>query len=177
MDGIDIKKALPIIAAVVVAVLAIGLYLVFGAFGTKAPAEDAPEVFVGAPEVDPRVHRDETPEGVRVEDTALFVPDQTSTTQVFLDEVDLPENGFVVVRMYQEDGQGRVLGYSSMLAAGLYKNIALGLDSKVLMGTPLLAVLYVDTNENGVFEEDSDIEMTDLNGSVIETFFTVKISE
>lgn len=97
-------------------------------------------------------------EDVSSKSERVTLSDQDSDgTEVVVDEVSLPESGFVVLhdeRLFTDDDGvfPSIRGVSSFLTAGSYEQVHISLDEPITDSQRLWAVAYRDTNQNGEFD-------------------------
>jgi hypothetical protein len=79
--------------------------------------------------------------------------DQTSNgSAVVVNNTSLPEGGFVVIHVVENETFGAVIGNSSYLEPGEYENLTITLDPPIEEGQPLIAMPHRDTNDNQTYE-------------------------
>lgn len=80
----------------------------------------------------------------------------------------LNEDGYIVLYRTGSDGQVTEIGSSELLTAGTYTNIEIETDLSVSDEDSVSAVLFADTDGNGVFSiEDGDTFITNVNSNIV----------
>lgn len=100
------------------------------------------------------------------ESNFIIVNDQIPGDVVFYNNLALAEDGFVVVRESDDGNPGDVIGVQAVEAGdNLTGNV--DLEESTVEGGEYFIELYIDTNENGTFDEDEDEPVTTDSGSVV----------
>jgi hypothetical protein len=77
---------------------------------------------------------------------------RTDGTTLTVSSVTLPAPGFVAIQQNEAEQPGTVVAISGLLAAGTTSDLALTLDPPLRTTQLVYAVVYVDRNENGLFD-------------------------
>ena len=83
--------------------------------------------------------------------------------------MQLASPGFVVVQTQTAGAPGKVIG-SQYFKAGINPG-QINLTQSMLDGSSYYAVLYGDTNGNGVFDPTTDVPVKDAAGNIIMKIF------
>lgn len=81
-----------------------------------------------------------------------FSDQETDGKSVVVDDVTLPEGGYVVIHEATDGGPGAVLGHSQYLEPGTYKEVDVTLDSSLSKSQDLVAMAHRETNANGEYD-------------------------
>lgn len=100
---------------------------------------------------------------VNLED--LVVSPQTPTDKVIVEKVKLSKKGFLVAREMEGDKLSQVIEISKPLDAGTHNNIEIPLGTADVKGKELIAMIYEDYENDGVFN-DFDQPALDENGNM-----------
>lgn len=95
---------------------------------------------------------------------------------IVVDLATLPKPGYVVVYADGGGAPGQRLGASSLLSEGPHKDVAVALSSKVSDGATLHVMLHAEDNGDKTFDYPSHDAPLEIDGAVIETTLTVKVS-
>jgi hypothetical protein len=99
----------------------------------------------------------------------IVVSDQFPGNIVYISSVQLAVPGFVVVETNNNGTPGTVIG-SQYFKAGINPG-QVNLTQSMLDGSSYYAILYSDTNGNGVFDATTDVPVKDASGNVIMKIF------
>jgi hypothetical protein len=125
-------------------------------------------------DVDTNINDDNTGEvtGTVVGQNALNVNEQPAGNRARASFVTLESSGFLVIHELNGNGApGKVVGVSSLLAAGRNDNVAVNLSSNLRDGEDYVAMLHLD-NGDGQFSETADVVAKDANGNPISMIFS-----
>lgn len=99
----------------------------------------------------------------------IVVSDQFPGNIVYLSSVQLASPGFVVITTSANGTPGKTIG-SQSFKAGINPG-QVKLTQSMIDGASYYAVLYSDTNSNGVFDATTDLPVKDSAGNVIMKIF------
>lgn len=105
------------------------------------------------------------------ESNLIIVNDQLPGNVVFYSNLNLAEDGFVVVRDEIDGRPGDVVGVK-VVEAGEGLTGEVELDEPTVEGSRYYVELYVDTNENGVFDADEDDPVVTASGNNVRVRIT-----
>lgn len=106
-----------------------------------------------------------------VEGAEISIEDQSPGSTISVDEVTLTESGFIVVRT----PEGVVVGQSDLRQPGTYTNVMIILAEPAEAGEEFEVVLVEDTDNDGAFDEEVDLEAeSSFGGVVLEGFMIVE---
>lgn len=107
-------------------------------------------------------------------ENTVTAPNQASGSEVFIEEVTLTQDGYVVIHKVNEDGSpGDVIGVSEALSAGEHTNIVIQLDEETAEGESVIAMLH-QADGNGTFDfPGGDTPLTDAEGNIIQVSFDI----
>lgn len=98
----------------------------------------------------------DSPSGLIIGNNAIYAADQMPGYRVSVQVVYLKKPGFVVIYEDSNGAPGKVLGQSSLLAAGETKNLPpIALSRATKDGETIYAMLYFD-NKDGKFDAIND---------------------
>jgi hypothetical protein len=101
------------------------------------------------------------------ENNSIIVNDQIPGGTIFFQNLTVEEDGFVVVRPANEGGEaGGVIG-SLYVEAGADQNGNVELDALTTEGSVYYIELFVDTDNNGSFDESIDTPVRTAGGRPI----------
>ena len=106
--------------------------------------------------------------------TVSFENQSSGGTRVVVDELFLPNGGFVVMHdstlVSEGDAVGSVRGPSEYLAPGLHRNVVVDLNRSLTEDDTLVAMPHLDTNGNEMYEfPDADGPYTADGGAVVDS--------
>lgn len=104
-------------------------------------------------------------------DAGVLVQDQSIDSQVRIEEVVLPQDGFVAIHADAGGVPGSVVGVSDVLRAGT-QTVAITPDTTLMSSEVYYAVVYADDGD-GVFQSPQDSPLTDTQNSVVSMSFLV----
>lgn len=107
---------------------------------------------------------------------AVYAKDQTVGEPISVKAVSMAEPGFALARAKGEASvfDGKVLGFSSLLAEGKVENVTMTMVGDMSVGDTVYIMLYDDTNENGVFDDGVDQPALDTAGNRVFSIILVK---
>ena len=116
----------------------------------------------------------ETVNGVSVETLtpSIIVPKQAGGSNVFIENVTIDKDGYVVIHEDENGKPGAVVGVSKLLTAGTTENFLMDIDKEVVEGDSLFAMLHID-NGDQIFSIETDIPAVDSDGNTILTRFDI----
>lgn len=95
----------------------------------------------------------------------IVVSAQTPTDKVIVEKVKLSKKGFLVAREMEGDKLSQVIEISKPLDEGIHNNIEIPLGTADVKGKELIAMIYEDFDNDGVFN-DFDQPALDENGNM-----------
>ena len=102
-------------------------------------------------------NRNNTPDEVDTTATTinaeLMVPAQVATDSVHIDQVTLPQAGFLAVRAIDNDRLGQIIEISQYLTAGTHDDITITLGDFYDGGEELIVMAYEDTGDDKTFND------------------------
>ncbi len=140
-----------ITAVVVVALIVFGVYMLTR--GDKAP-ENTPST-VGTTQVPMYKNR-------------ITVTEQFPGNIVYFSTIELAQDGFVVVYDGNPAQGGKALG-SSLIKAGIRPG-QVNLSTKTVDGKTYFAALYIDSNNNGIFDSTDAQALNEAGSPVVQSF-------
>lgn len=105
-----------------------------------------------------------------------FVDQTSNGSAVYVNNTTLPEGGFVVIHLYENETIGAVIGNSSHLEAGEHQNVTVLLNTSVNESQTLVAMPHRDTNANQTYDFPAADDPYVANGSPVtdEAFVVVE---
>jgi len=103
---------------------------------------------------------------------SLVVPRQAGGTNVFVENVVLENDGYVVIRRDENGKPGAIIGVSDLLPKGVASNILMDINEEIVEGDSLFAMIYTDDGDK-VFSPDTDIPAVDNDGNTILVQFDI----
>ena len=186
------------LVGVLVAIIVIGVIVLLFIVGggddqtdqtadTTTPTQTEPTPTEPAPTADneleePQPSSDQPQDEETVDTASVTASDQSVEGEtVEVDEVAATENGFVVIHETDENGEAVVpesIG-DAQVSSGVNGNVAVELDQEVAAGENLVAMLHVDSNNNGEYEfgpgnTEVDTPVTDNDDEVVTDTFAVQ---
>jgi len=102
----------------------------------------------------------------------LVVPEQAGGDEIFIERVDLPDVGYLVIHMEKDGKPGEIIGVSDLLPAGIRENFLIKVDEEVVEGDMLFAMIHTDDGD-GIFDVSLDVPFIDDNGDIILVEFVI----
>lgn len=115
---------------------------------------------------------DENSNALRVEENAIYAPDQKPANEVVIGLAVLKDGGYVVIHEESDGKPGVIVGTSALLEAGSHNNLGVGLSRSSANGEGLFAMLHKD-NGDGVFSAENDVPITGSTGDIIMMRFLI----
>ncbi len=116
--------------------------------------------------------RNSTPEEIATTATTtnatLLVPAQVATDSVHIDQVTLPQAGFLAVRAIDNDRLGQIIEISRYLPAGTHYNITISLADFYEGEEELIVMAYEDTGGDKTFNDLDKLLL--VNGVPLSTY-------
>jgi len=141
---------------VVIVLIVLGYYIFFANKGA------APSPYAGTTPTDTSAASTNNGNGI-------VVSDQFPGNIVYVSSVQLASPGFVVIATNNSGTPGSAIG-SQYFKAGINPG-QVNLTTAMLDGSSYYAVLYSDTNGNGVFDPTTDLPVKDASGNIIMKIF------
>jgi hypothetical protein len=122
----------------------------------------------------PKSRREAFEEMLANGNAGVLVQDQSADTDIRIDKVVLPQEGFVAIHADAGGVPGAVVATSGVLSSG-EQTVTITSDKALNSGGVYYAVVYVDDGD-GVFQTPQDTALTDEQGSVVSMSFLVSNS-
>lgn len=106
------------------------------------------------------------------ESASLFVPQQASGTEVFIEKAFLPKGGYVVIHKEKDGKPGEVVGVSKLLKSGPNNNFTVEISKNSIEGDVFYAMLY-GGNGDGKFDITTDKPTLDNSGNPVFIKFNI----
>ncbi|EDZ66201.1 hypothetical protein NOC27_2881 [Nitrosococcus oceani AFC27] len=105
---------------------------------------------------------------IAAEKAAIEVSPQPAGSEITVDSVTVPDDGFVVIHASDEHGNiiaPQSIGYSAV-KSGTQEDVSVSLDEEVASGDKVFVMLHEDTGEKGTYE--FGVDRTDVDVPVIQ---------
>ncbi len=96
-----------------------------------------------------------------------FVDQSSNGSAVYVNNTSLPEGGFVVIHVAENETFGAVIGNSSYLEPGAHENVTIVLDPPINESQQLIAMPHRDTNANETYDFPAADDPYVANGSPV----------
>jgi plastocyanin len=113
------------------------------------------------------VLRDPAPVEIK-QSVEVIVSPQNATSTVFIDSVNLLQDGYVVIRGSERNRLGQIIEISHFLEKGEHKNIQIKLGDFYEGGEDLIAMIYADTGDKSFSGLTKPYK--DANGHMVATY-------
>ena len=104
--------------------------------------------------------------------TSLVVPKQAGGMNIFIENVILGNDGYVVIHRDEDGKPGVIIGVSELLSKGTVSNFLIDIDEEIVEGDSLFAVVHKDDGDK-VFSPDMDVPALDDEGNIVLVRFDI----
>jgi len=160
----------PKYAALMLGGFIVGVLLMVVAQKALAPSEEMLDTPNDSTEMTQETNGTDTPMVSGMQDAFFTVAGQAAGSNVVVTNVEMPEDGWLVVHEVSDGHVGNALG-AARRDKGSYDSVNIELLRGTTPGSEYMVVLYAD-NGNKVFELKTDLPVVNTNGDPVMHAFT-----